>query len=92
MRKPAFSICENKDADQLRGSREYTDTTIPLLSGPLNAIIILNLKKTTHKNKTKNKQKPYSVKQRENTFANPLFSLLSIKYMRGKRVDFYCLD
>ena len=40
MRKPAFCICENKDADQLRGSREadqrlcfhYTDSTIPLLS------------------------------------------------------------
>ena len=35
-----FCICENKDADQLRGNREadqrlcfrYTDTTIPLLS------------------------------------------------------------
>ena len=40
VRKPAFCICENKDADQLRGYREadqrlcfrYTDTTIPLLS------------------------------------------------------------
>ena len=40
MRKPDFCICENKDADQLRGNREadqllcfpYTDTTIPLLS------------------------------------------------------------
>ena len=40
MRKPAFCICENKDADQLRGNREadqrlcfrYTDRTIPLLS------------------------------------------------------------
>ena len=40
MRKPAFYICENKDADQLRGNREadqrlcfrYTDSTIPLLS------------------------------------------------------------
>ena len=40
MREPAFCICENKDADQLRGSREadqhlcfrYTDSTIPLLS------------------------------------------------------------
>ena len=40
MRKPAFCICENKDADQLRGNCEadqrlcfrYTDTTIPLLS------------------------------------------------------------
>ena len=39
MRKPAFSICKNKDADQLRGNREadqrlsfrYTDSTIPLL-------------------------------------------------------------
>ena len=39
VRKPAFSICENKDADQLRGNREadqrlcfrYTDSTIPLL-------------------------------------------------------------
>ena len=42
MRKPAYCICENKDADQLRGTvkREadqrlcfrYTDSTIPLLS------------------------------------------------------------
>ena len=39
MRKPNFCICENKDADQLRGNREadqrlcfcYTDSTIPLL-------------------------------------------------------------
>ena len=39
VRKPAFCICENKDADQLRGYREadqrlcfrYTDRTIPLL-------------------------------------------------------------
>ena len=39
MRKPAFCICENKDADQLRGNREadqrlyfrYSDSTIPLL-------------------------------------------------------------
>ena len=39
MRKPAFCICENKDADQLRGHREadqrlcfrYADSTIPLL-------------------------------------------------------------
>ena len=38
MRNPAFCICENKDADQLRGNREadqrlcfrYTDRTIPL--------------------------------------------------------------
>ena len=39
MRKPVFCMCENKDADQLRGNREadqrlcfrYTDSTIPLL-------------------------------------------------------------
>ena len=39
MRKPAFCICENKDADELRGNREanqrlcfhYADSTIPLL-------------------------------------------------------------
>ena len=40
MRKPAFCICENKDADQLRGKCEadqhlcfrHTDSTIHLLS------------------------------------------------------------
>ena len=40
MRKPTICICENKDADQLRGNREadqrlcfrYTDSTIPLLA------------------------------------------------------------
>ena len=40
VRKPAFCICESKDADQLRGNREadqrlcfrYTDSTFPLLS------------------------------------------------------------
>ena len=39
VRKPDFCICENKDADQLRGNREadqrlcfhYTDSTTPLL-------------------------------------------------------------
>ena len=39
VRKPAFCMCENKGADQLRGNREadqrlcfrYTDSTIPLL-------------------------------------------------------------
>ena len=39
IRKPAFCICENKDADQLRGDREadqrlcfrYLDSTIPPL-------------------------------------------------------------
>ena len=43
MRKPAFCICENKDADQLRGNCEadqrlcfrYTDGTIPLLISSL---------------------------------------------------------
>ena len=42
IRKPTFCICENKDADQLRGNREvdqclcfrYIDSTIPLLSKP----------------------------------------------------------
>ena len=37
MRKPAFCICENKDADQLREADQrlcfrYIDSTIPLLS------------------------------------------------------------
>ena len=40
MRKPTFCLCENKDADQLRGNREadqrlcfrYIDSTICLLS------------------------------------------------------------
>ena len=40
MRKPAFCICENKDADQLSGNREadqrlcfrHLDSRIPLLS------------------------------------------------------------
>ena len=40
MRKPAFCICENKDADKHQGNHEadqglcfrYTDSTIPLLS------------------------------------------------------------
>ena len=40
MRKPALFICENKDADQLRGNHEadqrlclrYKNSTIPLLS------------------------------------------------------------
>ena len=39
VRKPAFCICQNKDADQLRGNREadqrlcfrYTDSTISFL-------------------------------------------------------------
>ena len=39
VRKRAFCICENKDADQLRGNREadqrlcfcFTDSTVPLL-------------------------------------------------------------
>ena len=40
MRKPTFCICQNKDADQLRGNREadqllcfrYLDSMTPLLS------------------------------------------------------------
>ena len=40
VRKPCFCICENKDADQLRGNSEadqclcfpYIDSTIPLLA------------------------------------------------------------
>ena len=40
VRKPDFRICENRDADQLRGNREadqrlcfrFIDRTIPLLS------------------------------------------------------------
>ena len=40
VRKPAFCICKNKDADQLRSNREadqrlcfrYLDSTIPFLS------------------------------------------------------------
>ena len=47
VRKPFFFICENKEADQLRGNREadqhlcfrYTDRTIPLL--PKSEISIL---------------------------------------------------
>ena len=39
VRKPAFCICKNKDADQLRGDREadqrlcfrYMDSAIPIL-------------------------------------------------------------
>ena len=44
IRKQAFCICENKDADQLRGNREadqrlcfrYIDSTIPILPKILN--------------------------------------------------------
>ena len=43
VRKPAFCICENKDADQLRSNcaadqllcSRYMDSTVPLLSKPL---------------------------------------------------------
>ena len=42
VRKPAFCLCENKAADQLRGNREadlrlcfrYTESTIPLFLNP----------------------------------------------------------
>ena len=48
MEKPTICICENKDADQLRGNREadqrlcfrFTDSTIPLQA---NLIITLSL-------------------------------------------------
>ena len=44
MEKPTICICENKDADQLRGNREadqrlcfrYNDSTIPLHSNSQN--------------------------------------------------------
>ena len=46
MRKPAFCICKNKDADQLRGNREadqrlcfrYTDTTIPFSKSEISSL------------------------------------------------------
>ena len=51
MRKPDFCICENKDADQLRGNREadqglcfrYKDSIIPLLpkSAKLISVFVL---------------------------------------------------
>ena len=45
MKKPAFYICENKDADQVSSNRQadqrlcfhYTDSTIPLLPKSENA-------------------------------------------------------
>ena len=33
MRKPAFCLCENKDADQLRGSREADQSLLFSLNG-----------------------------------------------------------
>ena len=50
MRKPALGICENKDANQLRGNREadqrlcfhYTDNTIPLLPKSENSSLQLS--------------------------------------------------
>ena len=49
MRKPASCICENKDADQLRGNHEadqrlcfrYTESTIPLFPKPEMSILWL---------------------------------------------------
>ena len=48
MTKPTFYICENKDADQIRGNLEadqclcfrYTDSTIPLLPKDENSILL----------------------------------------------------
>ena len=61
MRKPDFCICENKDADQLRGNHEadqrrcfrYIDSTIPLL--PIWVIIKKwrNLERQNQKNMKK---------------------------------------
>ena len=53
MRKPAFCLCENKDADQLRGYREadlrlcfcYMDSIVPLL--PNSEISSLKLSSVT---------------------------------------------
>ena len=50
MRKPRFCICENKDADQLRGNREadqhlcfrYIESTISLLSKSEISILYLS--------------------------------------------------
>ena len=36
MRKPDFCICENKDADQLRGNREADQRLCFLLNGQYN--------------------------------------------------------
>ena len=51
VRIPVFCICENKDADQLRGNPEadqrlcfrYTDSTIPQLHVPISKISSLYL-------------------------------------------------
>ena len=61
MRKPAFCICENKDADQLRGNCEadqrlcfrYTDSTIPLLLEVLLYEVIGNTSTTGAEKSTK---------------------------------------
>ena len=60
MRKPAFCICENKDADQLRGCNRsadqgpcvrFIDSTIPVLPKPVaifygcSALFVLDLDK-----------------------------------------------
>ena len=52
MRKQAFGICENKDADQFCGNREddlrlcfhYTDSTIPLLAKLVSALFFASQK------------------------------------------------
>ena len=43
MRKPAFCICENKDADQLRGNRE-ADQRLVFATYILQSLYFLNLK------------------------------------------------
>ena len=62
MRKPAFCICENKDADQLRGNREadqrlcfrYIDTLVKGLSNLKPFRIKIILKRILLKDETKN--------------------------------------
>ena len=43
MRKPAFCICENKDADQLRGNRE-ADQRLVFATRIVQSLYFLNLK------------------------------------------------
>ena len=65
MRKPAFCICENKDADQLRGNREadqrlcfcYTDSAIPLLPKVAMSYTFLPSPQNTHTQKQQQTKK-----------------------------------
>ena len=42
MRKPAFCICENKDADQLRGNRETDQRLCFIATGIVQSLYFLN--------------------------------------------------